>query len=119
MLTQPTLAQLNEMRLHALARAWQAQHEDPSTDDLGFDDRLALLVEAEWTDRQNKRLSRLLRAAKLRIAGACLEDLQYAKERNPFFFSVSNSPVEVGLSTSRFRRHYQTRERPGKGATHS
>ena len=81
MLTQPTLEQLNELRLHALARAWQAQHEDPSLDDLGFDDRLALLVEAEWTDRQNKRLSRLLREAKLRIAGACLEDLEYAKER--------------------------------------
>jgi DNA replication protein DnaC len=81
MLTQPTLAQLNELRLHALARAWQAQHEDPGTDDLGFDERLALLVEAEWMDRQNKRLSRLLRAAKLRIAGACLEDLEYAKER--------------------------------------
>ena len=81
MLTQPTLEQLNELRLHALARAWQAQHEDPNTDDLGFDDRLALLVEAEWMDRQNKRLSRLLRAAKLRIAGACLEDLEYAKER--------------------------------------
>ena len=81
MMTQPTQEQLTELRLFALARAWQAQHEDPSTDDLGFDDRLALLVEAEWTDRQNKRLSRLLRAAKLRIAGACLEDLEYAKER--------------------------------------
>ena len=81
MLTQPTLEQLNELRLHALAQAWQAQHEDPSTDDLSFDDRLALLVEAEWMDRQNKRLSRLLREAKLRIAGACLEDIEYARER--------------------------------------
>jgi DNA replication protein DnaC len=81
MLMQPTLEQLNELRLHTLAQAWQAQHEDPSTEDLGFDERLALLVEAEWMDRQNKRLGRLLREAKLRIAGACLEDLEYAKER--------------------------------------
>ena len=81
MLTQPTLEQLHELRLFALARAWQAQHEDPTTDDLGFDERLALLVDAEWTDRQNKRLTRLLREAKLRIAGACLEDIAYAKER--------------------------------------
>jgi DNA replication protein DnaC len=81
MLTQPTLEQLNELRLHALARTWQAQHEDPKNDDLGFDERLALLVDAEWTDRQNKRLARLLREAKLRIAGACLEDIAYAKER--------------------------------------
>ncbi len=81
MLTQPTLEQLTELRLFALARAWQAQHEDPTTDDLGFDERLALLVDAEWMDRQNKRLARLLRDAKLRIAGACLEDVEYAKER--------------------------------------
>ena len=81
MLTQPTQEQLTELRLFALARAWQAQHEDPSIDDLGFDERLALLVDAEWTDRQNKRLTRLLREAKLRISGACLEDVEYAKER--------------------------------------
>ena len=81
MLTQPTLEQLTELRLFALARAWQAQHEDPATDELGFDERLALLVDAEWTDRQNKRLARLLREAKLRISGACLEDIAYAKER--------------------------------------
>jgi len=39
------------------------------------------LVDAEWTDRQNKRLTRLLREAKLRISGACLEDIVDAKER--------------------------------------
>ena len=81
MLAQPTLEQLGELRLHALARAWQGQQEDPSMADLGFDERLALLVDAEWGDRQNKRLGRLLREAKLRIAGACLEDVDYAKER--------------------------------------
>jgi DNA replication protein DnaC len=81
MLTQPTVEQLGELRLHALARAWQTQHEDPSIEELAFDERLALLVEAEWNDRQNKRLARFLREAKLRIAGACLEDVEYAKER--------------------------------------
>ncbi len=101
MLTQPTLEQLNELRLHALARAWQAQHEDPSLDDLGFDDRLALLVEAEWTDRQNKRLSRLLREAKLRIAGACLEDLEYAKDRK------LERPLMRQLATGRWIEAHQ------------
>lgn len=81
MLTQPTVDQLSELRLHAITRAWKAQQQDPSMSDLGFDERLALLVEAEWTERQNKRLERLLREAKLRIAGACVEDIDYAKER--------------------------------------
>jgi DNA replication protein DnaC len=81
MLKQPTLEQLNELRLHAMARSWEAQTEDPSSDELGFDDRLGILVDAEWQDRQNKRLTRLLKEAKLRIAGACLEDVEFAKER--------------------------------------
>ena len=66
MLAQPTLEQLTGMKLHALARAWQGQQEDPGMSELGFDERLAMLVDAEWTDRQNKRLDRLLREAKLR-----------------------------------------------------
>ncbi len=81
MLAQPTLEQLSGLRLHALSRAWQEQLEDPGIGDLGFDERLALLVDAEWTDRQNKRLGRLLREAKLRLAGACIEDIDYAHER--------------------------------------
>lgn len=81
MLRQPTLEQLGELRLHALAQAWQAQQEDSRHEELGFDERLGMLVDAEWRDRQNKRLERLLKAAKLRIAGACLEDVEFAKER--------------------------------------
>ena len=81
MLKQPTLEQLNELRLHAMARSWEAQTKDPSSDELGFDDRLGLLVDAEWQDRQNKRPTRLLKEAKLRIAGACLEDVEFEKER--------------------------------------
>jgi DNA replication protein DnaC len=81
MSTQPTLDQLAELRLHALAQAWQAQRDDADIEELGFDERLALLVEAEWLDRKNKRLGRLLKEAKLRIAGACLEGIEYAKER--------------------------------------
>lgn len=81
MLLEPTRAQLGELKLHALARAWQRQQEDPSLGELGFDERLALLIEAEWTDRQNKRQARLLREARLRLSGACLEDVDYAKER--------------------------------------
>jgi DNA replication protein DnaC len=81
MLIQPTLEQLAGLRLHALSRTWQEQQQDPGIGDLGFDERLALLIDAEWTDRQNKRLERLLREAKLRIAGACIEDVDYAKER--------------------------------------
>jgi len=81
MLTEPTREKLLELRLCALAEAWAQQQQDPEIDRLGFDDRLALLVDAEWLDRQNKRLARNLREAKLRLGQACLEDLEYAPAR--------------------------------------
>lgn len=81
MLTQPTAEKLSDLRLHALARAWQAQQEDASMVDLAFDERLALLVEAEWIDRQNKKLERAMKEAKLRISSACIEDVDFASER--------------------------------------
>jgi DNA replication protein DnaC len=81
MLTQPTLEKLAELKLHALSQAWQAQQADAEIGELAFDERLALLVDAEWMDRQNKRLARNLREAKLRISQACVEDIDYPTSR--------------------------------------
>ena len=81
MLNEPTREKLRELRLDAFAEAWAQQHHEPEIDRLGFDERLALLVDAEWLDRHNKRLARNLHEAKLRIAQACLEDLDYAPAR--------------------------------------
>ncbi len=50
-------------------------------DDLAFDERLAMLVEAEWLNRQNTKPTRALKEAKLHISNACIEDIEFAKER--------------------------------------
>jgi DNA replication protein DnaC len=81
MLTEPTREKLLEMRLGAFAAAWEQQQQDPEIERLGFDERLALLVDAEWLDRQNKRLARNLREAKLRLSQACIENLDYPPAR--------------------------------------
>ena len=81
MLREPTREKLVELRLDAFEKAWAQQQQNPEIDRLGFDERLALLVDAECLDRHNKRLARNLREAKLRIGQACLEDLDYAPAR--------------------------------------
>ena len=81
MLNEPTLAKLRELRLGALAEAWLAQQADPECGSLAFDERLGLLVDAEWTSRQNKRLRRNLREAKLKFGNACIEDVDYPPRR--------------------------------------
>lgn len=81
MLTQPTADKLKALRLAAFATAWEAQHADPQVSALSFDERLALLVDAEWLSRENKRLATALREAKLRLSQACVEDIDYAPRR--------------------------------------
>jgi DNA replication protein DnaC len=81
MLREPTREKLIELRLDAFEKAWAQQQADPEIERLAFDDRLALLVDAECLDRHNQRLARNLREAKLRIGQACLEDLDYAPVR--------------------------------------
>jgi DNA replication protein DnaC len=81
MLTEPTNEKLHQLRLGAMAAAWAAQREDPRMNEVEFDGRFGMLVDAEHLARDNKRLKRALREAKLRITGACIEDIDYAPKR--------------------------------------
>jgi len=81
MLTEPTIDKLHGLRLGAMAAAWTAQREDPKSQEIDFDSRFGMLVDAEHLSRDNKRLARALREAKLRIPNACIEDIDYAPKR--------------------------------------
>jgi DNA replication protein DnaC len=81
MLNEPTLNKLKALRLGAFAEAWLAQQADPESPSLGFDERLGLLVDAEWSARHNKRLARNLREAKLKFPNACVEDVDFPPRR--------------------------------------
>jgi DNA replication protein DnaC len=81
MLNEPTLEKLRDLRLGALADSWLEQQGNADLQALGFDERLAMLVDAEWLDRQNKKLTRNLREAKLRLGQAAVEDIDYPTKR--------------------------------------
>ena len=81
MLTEPTMEKLKALRLYALGDAWTTQQKDAEAQKLSFDERLGMLVDAEWLARENRRLSRLLKDAKLRIGSACVEDIDYPPRR--------------------------------------
>ena len=81
MLTEPTTEKLKSMRLDAMASTWNEQRSKPDVSRLAFDERFGMLVDAEYLHRENKRLEKALRDAKLKIASACLEDIDYAVNR--------------------------------------
>jgi DNA replication protein DnaC len=82
MLNEPTLEKLQSLRFDGMAAAWSEQrHKHGDLASLSFDERFGLLVDAEWLHRQNKRLSRYLAEAKLRLSQACIEDIDYSARR--------------------------------------
>ena len=82
MLTEPTMEKLRTLRLDTFAAAWLEQQQNPDLQTLAFDERLGLLVDAQWMHRENKRLDRALKEARLKITGACIEDIDYAPQRD-------------------------------------
>lgn len=80
MLTQHTRDQLRTLNLTGMLDALDQQQTQPQTHDLAFEERLALLVEREILHRENRRLARLLKTAKLRV-DACVEDIDYRHPR--------------------------------------
>lgn len=81
MMNEPTKDKLYQMRLAAMAVAWQEQQNDPAFASLGFDERFGLLVDAEYLARDNRRLQRLIKDAQFRLPHACLEDVEAASAR--------------------------------------
>lgn len=80
MLTNATLEKLQALNLSGMARAFAEQLERPDYGALTFEQRLGLLVDREAQDRDNRRLERHLRAARLRV-NAAIEDLDFGHPR--------------------------------------
>ena len=99
MLNQHTLQLLTQLKLDGMARAFQEQSGQPSLASLSFEERFGLLVDREFTHRDTKRVDRLLKQAKLKVAGACVEDIDYRAGRS------LDKRLMASLSTCDWIRH--------------
>ena len=80
MLTQQTLERLYDMKLTAMAEGFTQQLSQPDLTELSFEDRFAMLVDRQWTFKEDRRMTRLLRAARLRDC-ACMENIDFKTPR--------------------------------------
>lgn len=81
MLNEHTLDQLRALRLDGMVHAIGDQATSAAAAVLAFDERFALLVQREVDWRDGKRLQRLLKAAKLKVSSACIEDIDWRASR--------------------------------------
>ncbi len=80
MLNEQTFEKLYALNLAGMAEALKGQIQRPEINDLSFEERFAMLADAEYLFRENKRMKRLLQNAKLKLS-ASLEDIDYRAPR--------------------------------------
>ena len=81
MLIQETMTILRDLRLAGMASALELQLGQAPVQALPFEDRLGMLVDAEVSARDTKRLEKLLKDAKFKETNACIENIDYDPTR--------------------------------------
>ena len=80
MLIEQTFEKLSDMKMRGFATALQEQLDGDDYDELAFEERIGLLIDREWTERETRRLTRRLQWAKLREQAA-IEDIDFRHRR--------------------------------------
>ncbi|MGE5795587.1 MAG: IS21-like element helper ATPase IstB [Ignavibacteria bacterium] len=78
---QATIDKLIQLRLQGMVRAFRDTMENGVKHQFTADEMLGHLVDAEWDDRHNRKLNRLLKASKLRYT-ASFEEIDFSLKRN-------------------------------------
>ena len=74
MINSPTIETLKAIHCTAMANELENQLNDPEPySQLGFEERLAMIVDAEWNKRRKNKLQRLVRKANFSQPTACKE----------------------------------------------
>ena len=74
MILEETIQKLVEMKMLAMAATLREMNTTPRTEPLSTEETIGLLVDREWTERENKRLHRLLKDAHV-PSGVCVEEI--------------------------------------------
>ena len=92
MLINQTLDKMRALHLGGMAEALEEQRRQGEIARLDFEDRLGLLIDRQWSWKENRGLETRLKKAQLKIA-ATLEDINYRHPRNLKRARNSTMPV--------------------------
>lgn len=65
----------------AMAIEMERQMTDPAYRALSAEERIALMVTAEWNRRQTNKINRLMNAAHFSVPSATIEGIEYFEDR--------------------------------------
>lgn len=100
-MNQFTYDKLVQMRLPGMAMEYRRQMDQIAIEELPFDQRIQLLVDAEYDNRHNNTIKRLMTSAKFSESSASIETIHYYSDRN------LNKALISELSTNHYIRKNQ------------
>ncbi len=100
MLDQQTINKLYELKLTGMAEAFADQFNQPDMDKLSFEERFGLIVDRQWTWKENNRMERYLKNARMKL-NACVEDIDYKTPRG-----IDQSVMMSLISCDWVKRHH-------------
>ena len=74
MITEETIQKMHQLKLTTMAEAFRELLRSPPDQQLSWEEKLGLLIDREWSDRENRRLARRVRDARLGVRAA-IEDV--------------------------------------------
>ena len=80
-MNETTLTKMQHMKFYGMHGAFQTAIETGKTDDYTIDEFVAYITEAEWDDRQNRKIERAIKNARFRYK-ATVENIIYDSSRN-------------------------------------
>ena len=80
-MNENTIQKMKQMKLHGMVRAFKTGLEDGRFAQFTSDEMISFLTEAEWDDRNNRRIDRRMRIARFRYK-ANVEQIDFDIDRN-------------------------------------
>ena len=96
MLNEATYNKLVHLKLKSMADSFVDQRSNSKFMELSFEERFGIIVDAEWSKRQSKRIDRYISKAGFRFREACVEDIDYSHDRQ-----INKSQI-LSLATGSF-----------------
>lgn len=78
---QKKLELMRDMRLHGMYDAMQGLVQSKKLNSINADQLLALLLQQQWDERNNRKINRLMRSARFRYS-ASLQEIKADSKRN-------------------------------------
>lgn len=81
-LSEEDFALFTRWRVGAFGRKLREVRDDETYDDMTFEDKIGMCIDAEVEARDSRKIDKAVRTARFKLKGACVEDIYYLPDRS-------------------------------------